>query len=1236
MPAPVFRSSHWLAAALACAAASTAGAAPTVANDSYSVNVNASLSVPVGSGLLANDTGFNATTHRLESSDEFSQFGGRVIVAADGSFSYQPVPGFRGVDSFQYTVRDATGASTALVSIDVSGETVWFVDDSAPAGGNGTRSAPFNSFAPLNGASGVGDMDANGDTIFVFAGTYDVTFDLEPGQKLFGEAAGLDLVGTANDVPPGTRPLISSGNSFPLIELFGAGGRVREFNIANSGGKAISGNGAGGFTLEGIGIASAAGASGAIEFINSAGVITIQGVAITGATQATGSALSFLNNAAAVSLFGTTVSAFTGGYVLNVSDNSGTITFDSASDLSSSNTRGLAITTQGAAGTVTLAGVDLNGGAASEPLIRLQGNNATSRVIFAEGVLADATTTDTQAFSSDGGQLRIDGTNSVLTSTDGPALYLENVNLVANATFTTLSSTSSNARGISVDSPVGNNDVIVTGTTTISSPTTEAIRVNSASASGFLLQLATLTSTGGTVGISLTNAALTVSNNTSAITTSAGPAVVCTGGTANLALATLTAAGGSNGVSFDGCAGTVTAAAGTLNSTAGASNAVVNLVNGAGTNALNFTYGGTINKANAGPAVNIVGLANPGTATFNGPVTGSNASGGVVINNNARNVTFTNLNLGTAGARFATTPVALGGNTGRVNLGNVAIYTNAATALNINYANASPGRVTTETGSLLDVTGNATALVVNHATLHEVVLTFATITSTGAGTHGINLNRTSGLLLVETLVNLGAKTTAGVEIANSSISANIQELDINGALDGVRLSNNTGDFTIMGDLNFVNVHSNGLGGTFTNIVNNAFDLTNIQDFRATDVIVNGTGGHGVTGTGITGTNNIFSNVDFNNIGNADNEHVFNFREGAVSGAQVSGTLDINNSIIQNFTDNGLYLENFSGNLDFRWTNMTLRNNITTTACGGGNCNGNGILLRADGTARINAFIQNAVFEDIDGIALTANPEGNSGARMDLAVVSSAFTAETYAGPSNTNNGEVAISLRNAQGNSTLNFRLFSNDIRNYTGEFALGIVEIEGGDFTTTNGVVSDLYIYNAHEGDAVGIFSDGANTGGSGTTNYDLILSFNNVRTPGGTAGSSFYFSGNGAISGSDANAQITLTNSQFPISPTKAFWRTVDLTFDSGSANFNRACFDIRNNQVAAGSSGLPAIDLYYISSTILRLEGMSGTGDVNAQNYLNANNTLGISSSVGVLNNITSATCTDPTLPAAFPFN
>lgn len=1210
-------------------------AAPVAANDSYSVNVNATLTVAAAAGVLANDTGFNASTHRLESRDEYTQFGGRVSVAADGSFSYTPTPGFRGQDSFQYSVRDATGASTAQVSIDVSGETVWFVDDSAPAGGNGTRSAPFNSFAPLNGNAGAGDLDATGDTIFVFAGNYDVTFDLEPSQRLLGEAAGLDLVGTANDIPAGARPQFSSTSSFPQIELFGTLGYVQGFNITNLGGRALSGNGAGGFTVRDISISSGAGASGAVEFIGSSGSITIQNVAITGATQANGAALTLTNNAGVINLIGSSVSAFTGGYVLNISGNTGTITFDSASDLSSTNTRGLAITTQGATGVVTLAGVNLDGGATSEPLVRLQANNAASLVVFTEGVFADATTADTQAFGADGGRLRIDGTGNVLTSADGPALYLESVDLQANATFASLSSSGSNARGLSVQTPLGNNDVIVTGAVTISNPSTEAVRVSTAAGSGFLLQLATLNVTGGSTGLAVINGAVSVSNSASTITTSAGIGLLCTSGTLNVALATLSASGGNNGVILDGCAGTVTAAAGTLDSVGGANNAVVDLNDGSGSNRINFTYGGSISKTTIGPAVYVQGLTSPGAATFNGAVTASNVSGGVAINNSSRTVTFSSLNLGSSAARFASTPVALSGNTGAVNLGNLKIYTNAVTALNINYANASPGRVSTSAGSVLDVSGAATALVVNHATLQDLNLRFASILSPGAGTHGISINRATGLLQVETLVNLGAKTTAGVEISNSSLVTYIQELDITGAFDGVRLSNTTEEFVLMGDLNFSDTHTNGMGGTFSNIVDNAFDFTNVNTFRATDVIVNGTGGHGVTGTGLVG-NTVFSNVDFSNIGNADNEHVFNFQQGATSGAQVSGTLNINNCLIQNFTDTGLFLENFSGTLDLYWTNMVLRNNITTTACSGGNCNGNGLLLRADGTSRINAFVQNSAFEDIDGIALSANPEGSSGARMDIAIVASAFTAETYGGPGNTNNGEVAISLRNAQGNSILNARLFSNDIFNYTGEFALGIVEFEGGDFTTTNGVISDLYIYNAHLGDAVGVFSDGANSSGSGTTNYDLILSFFNVRTPGGTAGSSFYFSGNGAVSGSDANAQITLTNSQFTNSPTKPFWRTVDLTFDSSSANFNRACFDIRNNQVATGSSGLPAIDLYYISSTQVRLEGMTGSGDINATNYLNANNTLGNSASVSSLNNITNATCTDPVLPVAFPFN
>lgn len=1236
MPAPVYRSSRWLAAALACATASTAGAAPTVANDSYSVNVNASLTVPVGSGLLANDTGFNASTHRLESSDEFSQFGGRVTVAADGSFSYEPVPGFRGLDNFQYTVRDATGASTAQVTIDVSGATVWFVDDSAPAGGNGTRSAPFNSLAPVNGGSGVGDVDAVGDTIFVFAGNYTVEFDVEPGQQLLGESNGLDLIGTAHDIPPGTRPTLTTGGTFPVIEFFGAGGSARGFNINTASGSGLQGASVSNVTVADIAITMSAGSNNGVLFNGTSGSINLTNVDISGATGSTSNANVLLNNTGTISFVDSSVSGFTGGYVLNINSNAGTISFDSTSDLASSNTRGLTIQTQTNIGVVNLAGVNLTGGAASEPLIRLQSNNASSRVDFTEGVVAAATAADSAAFLSDGGRLTIAFTNSTLSSADGPALYLESVELTQNTVFTSLSSTSSNARGISIDAPVGSNDLSVSGTTSISSPATEAIRVNAAAASGFLLQLATLNSSGGTAGIVVNNAAVGVSNNASTLTTSAGPAVVCTTGTTNLAFATLTAASGGNGVSFDGCAGTVTAASGSLSS--GAGNAVVNLVNTSGTSAINFTYGGTINKGNAGAAVNILGLTGAGgAATFNGTVAAFNASGGVSITNTTRPVSFTTLSLGTGGARFASTPITLAGNTGAVNLGNVSIFTNGATGLNINYANASPGQVSTGASSLLDVTGTATALFVNHATSQPLALQFASITNTGGGTHGININRATGALVVTGLTDIGAKTTAGILVSNSNnFTTSLQEVDITGAFDGVRLSDNTGSssFDIMGDGNFSTSHTNGFGGTFSNLGDNAFDFTNVANFRATDVTVSGTGSHGVTGKGVSGTT-VFSNVDFTNIGDADNEHVFNFREGETSGAQVSGSLEINNSIIENFTDNGVYLENFTGTLDFRFTNNTLRNNITTTACGGGNCNGNGILLRADGTSRINALILNTAFERIDGIGLTANPEGNSGARMDINVAQSAFTAELYGGASHTNNGETAISLRNAQGNSTLNFRLYSNDIRNYTGELALGVVEVEGGDFTTTNGVIDVLYIYNAHLGNGLQIFSDGANTSGSGTTNFTMNVSMDGINVPAPTPifGASILLQNNGAISGSTANSNFTVTNSSLRANATGTARRTLTMN----ARDFNNVCNRIQGNTIAAGTGGTqPSVNLSYNGSGTVRLQGMAGSGDANAIAYLGANNTLSVAASSGPNNNITSATCTTPTIPFTFPFN
>jgi hypothetical protein len=105
---------------------------PTGVNDSYSTLEGTALSVPAP-GVLANDTGDNlmATPQVAAATAQ----GGTVTLNADGSFTYTPLTGFIGVDSFTYTVTNSSGSSTATVSITVSKEaqTVSFTS-TAPVG----------------------------------------------------------------------------------------------------------------------------------------------------------------------------------------------------------------------------------------------------------------------------------------------------------------------------------------------------------------------------------------------------------------------------------------------------------------------------------------------------------------------------------------------------------------------------------------------------------------------------------------------------------------------------------------------------------------------------------------------------------------------------------------------------------------------------------------------------------------------------------------------------------------------------------------------------------------------------------------------------------------------------------------------------------------------------------------------------------------------------------------------
>ncbi len=92
---------------------------PVARDDLYTVMQNATLSVSVEGGLLANDTDVDGDVLTVRNVSAVTG-GGDLIVSEDGSFTYTPAAGFTGTASFTYEAWDGQAASTATVRIEVT------------------------------------------------------------------------------------------------------------------------------------------------------------------------------------------------------------------------------------------------------------------------------------------------------------------------------------------------------------------------------------------------------------------------------------------------------------------------------------------------------------------------------------------------------------------------------------------------------------------------------------------------------------------------------------------------------------------------------------------------------------------------------------------------------------------------------------------------------------------------------------------------------------------------------------------------------------------------------------------------------------------------------------------------------------------------------------------------------------------------------------------------------------
>ncbi|MFC7493159.1 MULTISPECIES: Ig-like domain-containing protein [unclassified Nocardioides] len=213
--------------------------------------------------------------------------GGTVDLRADGSFLYEPrgAAACDGSDSFQYAVSDGASpmpaTATGTVQIAVT-DCVWYVDNTAPAGGDGTSDGPFDTLAEAEAASGADDF------VFVYAGDdttagLDTGYDLAAGERLLGQAAGLTVGGVDLVAPEaGKRPwLTATGES---VIALNASNVVRGLRVDPAGAGGVTGGAraTGGGTLADLEIidTGVAGTAPGLYLNNTAGTFTVSDLTV--------------------------------------------------------------------------------------------------------------------------------------------------------------------------------------------------------------------------------------------------------------------------------------------------------------------------------------------------------------------------------------------------------------------------------------------------------------------------------------------------------------------------------------------------------------------------------------------------------------------------------------------------------------------------------------------------------------------------------------------------------------------------------------------------------------------------------------------------------------------------------------------------------------------------------------------------------------------------------------------
>ena len=787
----------------------------------------------VGNATATNMTGLNNVT-------------GFVTLNADGSFTYDPPPGFVGTDTFTYTIDNSFNApSTATVSITITGM-IWFIDGAANGSQNrGNFSNPFTTIAAFNAIQGVARPNAiPADTIFLHSGSYTETdgFNLQNNQRLYGQGIDITTIfnpgpNTAAPYPPpqGARPTIvtTAGNGFDLA----ANNTILGLNVGDTPNNiGISGTNVGVCTINTLSIT---GLGQAIDIDGGSLVVTIDQLSSTNSpaegididnclgtfavalsnpnnvtvTNATGTAIDITGGTASCT-FGTTRVNARNGVGINIMNTAGVIRFGNTVVGTVAGGTGTGINIDGITNDVTfgVTSVTSSGG---------DGINIAN--------LSGTAGTDVRFLSTLIGGLgqNIAGTgitmSEISAANDGNTVTFERVFFSEGSTFTT---------GIAI-SGTANPANIVGGLITFGNTGGPSIIRGTTGDAFTATGLMPTTTYNGDITQNANAALVRVTNHENP------------GGPLTFQNGTLAATNGT-GLQFDNADraynfnGTVTLNGG---------DAGIDIINRSGGL---FNFANTTITDPSGTALNIDDLTP--TVNYNGgSITQNNAAGAVVVSNLINGVIGINVtvtaNTGTATGINLTNNVA-----GTINFtGRLDIDTTSATGFNA----TGSGRVTvTGANNTVDTT-TGTAVNINDVTIGANGVTFQSVSCNGA-TNGIVLNNTGN--------------TGG----------------------GFTVAGNGGDCEAAA--------GNCSGGLLQNTTGDAVSLNNANDVTLTRIHIDTPGDDGIDSQG--GSDLVLTNIRVTNVNVADTDGVEVTDLGGVNriddsrfetlGAMVESAVDIAN------------------------------------------------------------------------------------------------------------------------------------------------------------------------------------------------------------------------------------------------------------------------------------------------------------------------------------------------------